>query len=274
MFERGRDAGWPAGPPPSRNRGPLIAVITFLVVLLLAGAITLVAVNLGSNSQASNPPPVASTLAPTTSTTPTTRTSSSADPSEPSSQQTFVDPVVDGWRGISWPGYHAAYDVPPSWQPKPGHVYGVGDDTGNNNVLVSGVSVFMENYCADSHSSYRALAGLTSSQVKDTTAAATDTIQKWATYGFTSPSGAAAQVSKPSPQPVTLGGGLHATVASATITPPKGDKCASPTEAISVVAVPSSNGSGIMIAVSDEGVPDVLSPQDLQKIVMSFRQTK
>lgn len=271
VFEHGRQANWaqpgPSGQPPRRGRGLVITLVTLAVVLVLGGATTAVVLNSrASSSQAASAPPSA-TSAPTT----TTSTAPSTTIKDPSEQQTFVAPVVAGWRGIAWPTYGVAYDIPPSWQPKPGTQLGVGDDSTPDHVLVSAASLYLENYCVDSRTSYRGLTGITSSPDKDTTAAATNLIDKWAHYGFTSPSGAGPKVSKAAPQQLRMGTTM-ATLASATITPAAGVPCAAPTEAISVLALPSTNGSALVVALGDQGFTGAVSPQDLQRIVTSLRR--
>jgi hypothetical protein len=274
MFEHGREADWaqPSPPrrPPSRGHGPLIVLVSLAVVLVLGGAATVVALNLRSSTSHAAPVPSPTTSAPTSEST--AETTTAPDSGDPSEQQTFIAPVVAGWRGISWPAYGIAYDIPPSWQPKPGTLLGVGDDTTPNHVSVSAASLYMENYCRDSRSSYRALVGVTSSTEKNTTTAATGLIDKWASFGFTSPSGVAPQVSKTAPQQVTLRN-LHATLATATITPPAGVRCAAPTEAISVVALPSADGSAMLVALGDQGFSGAVPPADLRRIVTSLRKT-
>lgn len=276
LYEHGRQPDWaqpgPPGKPPPRSHGPLIALVSLAVVLVLGGVATAVVLNLRDSPTQAAPAPPPATSVPTT-TESTTSTTSTADSSDPSERQTFVAPVVAGWQGISWPGFGIAYDVPPSWQPKAGTELGVGDDTTPNHVIVSAASLYMEHYCRDSGSSYRAIAGATTSTDKDTATAATDLIDNWARYGFTSPSGSAPKVSKTTPQQVTLPGNLKATLVSATITPPAGVACSAPTEAISVVAIPSTNGSAMLMALGDQGFSGAVSPQDLRKIVTSLRRT-
>lgn len=273
VFESGQQT--PFVTPPRRSRAPMIAVIVGAVVVLLGGATAAVAVALNSSgsSRATPPPNPTATIAPTTTAPTTTRSSGSTTSGQPSDQQTFTPPVVPGWRGVSWPAYGIAYDVPPSWRPKPGTDLGVGDDTTPKHVIVSAASLYMEGYCP-SGSSYRAITGVTSSQSQDATASATKLLDNWANYGFTAPSGAPPKVTKTPPRDVTLTDNRKGTLASATITPPAGVPCSAPQEAISVVAVSGSNGTAMLLALGDEGVPGAVSPQDLQKIVTSLRWTQ
>lgn len=273
VFESGPQVGqqgqWgqqtPFGPPPRRGRGPLIALVVAVVILLVGGVTTVVVLNLSRPSSQAAPPPSPALNPPATG-------SSGNGPSstgEPSDQQSFVAPVVPGWRGISWPAYGIAYDIPPSWQPKPGTDLGVGDDTTPQHVIVSAASLYMAGYC--STSSYRAITGVASSTSQDATSSATQLIDNWANYGFTSPSHVAPQVAKTPPQDVTLTGNRKATLATATITPPPGVPCSAPQEAISVVAVSGSSGTAMLLSLADEGFPGAVSPQDLQRIVTSLR---
>lgn len=274
LFEPGRQADGPPPASPPRSHRPLIALVSVAVVVVLAGVVTVVALNFrGSASQAAPVPPSATS---TSTSEPPTTAPSTGNTSDPSERQTFIAPVVAGWRGIYWPGFGIAYDVPPSWQPEPGKQRGVGDDTTPNHVILTTVSLYMENYCRDSGTSFRALTGVATSTDKNTTTAATTLIDNWARYGFTSPSGAAPKVSKATPQQVTLTGKRKATLASATITPPAGVPCSAPTEAISVVAIPSADGSGsaMLMALGDQGFSGAVSPQDLRTIVTSLRLTK
>lgn len=243
-------------------------------MLVLAGVTTAIVVNSGGSASQAAPPPPSATDSRTTGNSSTDN--SNAD-NDPSTQQTFVAPVVAGWRGVSWTGYGVAYDVPPSWQPKPGTHIGVGDEaTTSKNVTLSASSLYLENYCRQSGSSYRAVAGLTVLPDKDLATAANHLIDNWANYGFTSPSRVAPKVSKSTPQQVTLPDGRKAVLASATITPPPGVPCAASSEAISVVALPSADGSGsaMFMTLGDQGFPGAVSPADLRHIVTSLRRTK
>jgi hypothetical protein len=263
LYDQGQQATSSPGPYPGmvtgypetaapRKRGPVIVLIAVAAVLVVGVAATVILLSRRGPDRAAPPPPPAPTPM-------------------PSSDQMSVAPVVPGWKGVAWPKFGVAYDVPPAWQPKPGSRIGVGNDLTRDNESMGAYSIYMENYCRESRSSYRAVAGLTMSKERDNTAAGTTMVQNWARFGFSGHSGPPRVAMNP-PTPVKVDGGKrNATLVSAMVTPAESTPCGSPTVFISTVVLPTDGGSAMLLGVADQGIPEAVPPDDVNRALTSLR---
>ncbi|WP_243793296.1 hypothetical protein [Saccharopolyspora gloriosae] len=249
--------GFAPTPRPARKRGPLIAAISAGAVVVVALVTTVAVASSGGEEQAGDdrlPAPTADAPPPVTS-----EATSAASAPPPVA-------VVPGWQAVPVPNRHAVYDAPLEWRLEaPDNVVGFGPQ--EDPVTMTGVSIYQEDFCAEVHGSYRAIAGATARRGPDDAAVATDTARKFAELAY----GRDAGIELSPPQPVQLAGGIAASKVVATVVPAPGP-CGSPSVLINTLATNNDGESSVVhIAGADQSVPGAIAPDVLDRLTASLR---
>lgn len=252
--------GFPLPPPPREKRGLLIGAVATAVVLVIALVTTIIVTSLNSDSEQ----PVAQEPSP--------QASPSGEPTAaPPTGTVQHDPVVPGWQVVSAPRRTALYDVPPDWTLEgPESVIGFGP--AEDAVTMTGAAIHEKNFCASEGGSFRALTGATARPGPDDATVAAETAQKLADVAFTV-DGRKPHVAMDLPQPLLLdGGNMDASRVVATVTPAAPGPCSSPTVLLSIIATGNDgDGSVVHITIADQGVPNAVAPDVVDRIGESLR---
>ncbi|QWF83067.1 hypothetical protein [Amycolatopsis sp. CA-230715] len=251
-------------PVPQRPRQPKSkAPIIGLVVVLLCLGLGFVATRMAKNSSED------SAAAPTTSRTPYTPP-----------PQVVVPPVVPGWQSVAGGKGTYAYDVPPSWQPKPGIVHGwEKDETGPG--LSMATSAFVgKNYCPADATRTRGGSGVTPVAQHDYVRAAAETAELVAKYDFTAKGGPppTVTVAPPVPLKVDFGDGKSrdGSMTLADVVPaPGADSCTPPKGLVGVAAIKPADdppdGAVVLVVHTDQGYPGETPREQVVQILKSYR---
>lgn len=261
----GMTGAYPPPEPPRKGRGPLIGAIAASVVVVIAIATTIVVISMGGESEL---PAAQETGPPSSPATPTSAPESPAPEPHVAAPQT---PVVPGWQVVAVPKRTAIYDAPPDWTlEKPDNIVGFGPP--EDAVTLTGAAVYKDGFCPGKSGSFRALSGATARKGGDDTTVATETAQKIADVAYTI-NGQKPQIALGPPQQLGLhNGAMSATRVNAIVTLPAPGPCDSPSVLVSAIATSNDgDGSVVHITLADQGVPDAVPADVVNRIGESFR---
>ncbi|NYH78050.1 hypothetical protein FHR84_001372 [Actinopolyspora biskrensis] len=255
----GTEPGTGFGPapqaPPKRSYGPTIAVASTAVASIIVIITTLVLVKTGDDRQSSAASTSPSTSAPTTS--------------APTS--TSLTPVEPGWQSVPIGDAGVAYDVPPIWETDHEGITGFENDSGER-LTMSNYSTYLDGFCSQASSSYRAVVGLTSIKEPNAESAAETVLRRVARLGWSSSDGTGPRTELDSPQQASLdGGALEGTFLSGTITPADPGPCDSPSTYIGAIALPSQQENVVMIGIADQEAVGSVAPEKVNRSLRSLR---
>ncbi|SFT66667.1 hypothetical protein SAMN04487904_105226 [Actinopolyspora lacussalsi subsp. righensis] len=238
--------------PPGRSRGPTIAVVSTAIASVVIIITTLVLVKLGDDDGGNG-----SVAAGSTSATADSRQS--------------VTAAIPGWQSVPVPETGVAYDVPGDWTTHPGAVNRLGNSS-TGTITLSGYSLYMEGFCDRAPQSFRALIGLTSSKLTDSTQAGEGTVEKLGNMLWTTSDGVRPQLKQREPRQVTLDGGkLTATFVSAEIVPATTETCITESAYIGVMALPYQQGTAILVGMADQEFEGAETPDTMERALRSLR---
>lgn len=249
-------------PVPRRQRPPTSkAPVIGLVVVLLCLGLGFVATRMAKNSAGD----AAST---------TTRAPYTPPP------QVVVPPAVPGWQSVAGGKGTYAYDVPPSWEPKPGTVHGWEKD-GTGPGLSMATSAFVgKGYCPSDATRTRGGSGVTPVSQHDYVRAAAETAELVAKYDFTAKDGPppTVTVAPPVPLEVDFGDGKSraGSMTLADVVPaPGADSCTPPKGLVGVVAIKPADdppdGAVVLVVHTDQGYPGETPREQVVQILKSYR---
>ncbi|SFO85760.1 hypothetical protein SAMN05421810_101205 [Amycolatopsis arida] len=265
-FQRG-----PAGQVPSRDRPPARPTVrrrrpfapAGFVVFGLVVAGVLVNNAMPDSTVSDSPPPVTSTY-----------TAESPRPS------VVVPAVVDGWQPVPGRDGGYAYDVPPSWTPKPSTLHGwEADDANANPGITLAASAFTgEAHCPADPRRDRGGSGVASVPWSDPALAARNAATSVADHAYSTDGGSPPVLAVGSPQPAEVPFGdatREASVVVVEVTPAAGvSPCLPTTALVAALAVTPAEGdaeSPVLVAYADQGYPDATGRDDLVRLVTSLR---
>lgn len=256
----GTEPGGGFGPapqaPPKRSRGPTIAVAATAVASIVIILTTLVLVK-GDGDRTDS------------------ATGASTSPSSPATSNpvtsTDLTPVRPGWQPVPIGDAGVAYDVPPLWETDHEGVTGFENDSGER-LTMSDYSTYMEGFCSQASSSYRAVVGVTSIEDPNAESAAEKVLRRVARLGWSSPDGTEPRTELDSPQQASLdGGALEGTFLSGTITPADPGPCASPSTYVGAIALPSQQENVVMVGIADQEAIGSVAPEEINRSLRSLR---
>ncbi|WP_438387424.1 hypothetical protein [Actinopolyspora saharensis] len=237
--------------PPKRSYGPTIAVAATAVLSIIVIITTLVVVK-GGDDRAN----------PATSASPST---SSPVPT------TDLTPVRPGWQTVPIGDAGVAYDAPPAWETDHEGVTGFENDAGER-LTMSSYSTYLEGFCPQASSSYRAVVGVTSIKESNAESAVTTVLRRVARLGWSSSDGTEPRVELDSPQSASLdGGSLEGTFRSGTITPVEQGSCGAPSTYVAAIALPSQQENVVMLGIADQEAIGSVSPERINRSLRSLR---
>lgn len=251
----GTEPGTGFGPtsqtPPKRSYGPTIAVASTAVASIIVIITTLALVKTGDDRQDSAAGASSSSSAPTTSTS--------------------LTPAKPGWQPVPIGDAGIAYDAPPVWKTDHEGITGFENDSGER-LTMSDYSTYLDGFCAQASSSYRAVVGVTSIKEPNAESAAETVLRRVARLGWSSSDGTEPRTELDSPQQASLdGGALEGTFLSGTITPADPGPCDSPSTYIGAVALPSQQESVVMIGIADQEAVGSVAPEKINRSLRSLR---
>ncbi|MBC6449356.1 hypothetical protein [Actinokineospora xionganensis] len=266
--------------PPKSNNAPWIIALVALLVLGGGGvgAYFLLSED-DTPEQAPIAGPASSSSAPTTtkgkpSPTKTTAKKPTTNKTPTEVEEIKVDAVTPGFQGVLSYKENVAYDVPTDWKIEtPGMVVGFEDNAGKPKAIMHGVSTYRENACTNVRGSYRGHVGLVSVENLDLTLGAKNGVKVFAEAAALNKDDSKAPVTYTEPVATKVGQGkIDAMTAKGTLTVNQPGECASPTVEFTSVAFKIEGGkTAIFISYMDQGVPDALPAETLQKIIASLR---
>ncbi|WP_245560214.1 hypothetical protein [Actinopolyspora halophila] len=250
----GTESGAGFGPapqaPPKRSYGPTIAVASTAVASIIVIITTLVLVK--SDADRTN-----------------SAAGTSTSPSAPTS--TSLTPVKPGWQSVPIGDAGVAYDVPPIWETDHEGITGFENDSGER-LTMSNYSTYLDGFCSQASSSYRAVVGLTSIKEPNAEAAAETVLRRVARLGWSSSDGTEPRTELDSPQQTALdGGALEGTFLSGTIAPADPGPCDSPSTYIGAIALPSQQENVVMIGIADQEAVGSVAPEKINRSLRSLR---
>ncbi|GAA1993763.1 hypothetical protein [Amycolatopsis minnesotensis] len=249
----------PRGPRPSKSKAPIIGLVVVLLCLGLGFFVTRMARSSSEDSAAT----------PTTTRTPYTPP-----------PQVVVPPAVPGWQSVAGGKGAYAYDVPPSWEPKPGTVHGWEKDAAGPGLSLATSAFVGKGYCPSDASRTRGGSGVTPVAQHDYVRAAAETAELVAKYDFTAKGGPppTVTVAPPVPVEVDFGGGKsrEGSMTLADVVPaPGGDPCLGPKGLVGVVAIkPADNpsdGAVVLVVHTDQGYQGETPREQVVQILKSYR---
>ncbi|SEP53455.1 hypothetical protein [Amycolatopsis saalfeldensis] len=232
----------PPGKPGRRRRGSRVAWA--VVVVLGLGAAALNVFSTGDHRSTPSRPPVGYTPEP----------------------RVTVPAVVAGWQSVAGRDGSYAYDVPPSWTPKPGTVHGW-DKTTTAPGITLGTSAFVdEGFCPGVSDSRRGGAGVTTEPTGDAEQAVRKAVDDLAVSAYGPESArtpgpgedATVQIGR-TPRPTRM--------VFADVVPKDGGPCASKHVVMGAIAISGPSSSAVLVAYADQDVPR----DDLTRILRSYR---
>ncbi|WP_144311955.1 hypothetical protein [Actinopolyspora erythraea] len=251
---------WDAAPrdpssAPGRSRGPTIAVVSTAVASVVIIITTLVLVNIGDEPGGGDGSGFAA------------EGSATATGSRPP-----VTAEVPGWQSVPVWETGIAYDVPSDWTTYPAATETLVANGANDEVTLSGYSMYMEGFCDQAQQSFRALIGLTSANEPDNAEAGRRLVEKLGTMLWTTSDGVSPRVRLGEPRPATLDGGkLEATFVSAEVVPAATDTCNTESAYIGVMALPHQEGTAMLVGVADQRFDQAVSPSRMERSLRSLR---
>jgi hypothetical protein len=266
--------------PPKSSKAPLIIGLVVALVLIGGGVTTWLLLKDDGGGQASPPPTSTSTSAPTTSGKPSTSKSkpTTTKPSTPKTptevEDIKIDAVTPGFQGVLSFKEKVAYDVPADWKIEtPGTIVGFEDNTGKPTVVLHGVSTYRDNACTDSPGSYRGHVGVIAIEDLEVTKGAKNGVKLFGDAAALNKDNSMAPVTYTEPVATKVGQGkIDAMTATGTLTVTDPGKCPSPTVQFTSVAFKiDAKMTAVFISYMDQGVPDALPAETLQKIIASLR---
>ncbi|MBA8823469.1 hypothetical protein FHX42_000798 [Saccharopolyspora lacisalsi] len=264
---QGAQAGPPPGPPPGPPRKSRAALISTLAITVVGIVVITATVMIVGGDDTKNQ---ASTTASATTTTTSTTTTSPSPSSTASSHNTPA--VVPGWQGVALPEAGIAYDIPPGWETRLDRFSGYKNKNGDS-VSMTNFSSYKRDFCPSADLSYRARVGVTTTEEKDPVRAAEKTLQKWAMLGWSTEDGTPPGIAKNPITPVSVEGNSNGQpqLLSATITPAAPGPCGTESVFISILALPSNAEAALLIGIADQGVPEAVPPQTINRSLTSLR---
>ncbi|WP_258174870.1 hypothetical protein [Actinopolyspora mortivallis] len=234
-----------------RRYGPTIAVASTAVASVITIVTTLVLVKPWDGSTVGGAGAAA--------------TSASAAPSTP------VSPLEPGWQAVAVRDAGIAYDVPPLWETDHEGITGFETESGRRMALTN-YSTFLDGFCSQASTSYRAIVGLTSVEKSDSASAAEHVLRRIAELGWTTPEGAPPKTELDDPRPVELdGGAITGSFLSGTVVPESVGPCGAPSTYIGVVTVSTDRGSVALVGIADQETVASVSPEEIDRSLESLR---
>jgi len=182
----------------------------------------------------------------------------------PTGEVSDIPPAIPGYQAVSVPKRKAAYDVPRNWEvASEGTLAGFGAPP--DAIAGSGAATDGRNYCDNSN---RTVTFVTGSDIPDAATAATRLGRDVARLGYS----VEEDVESDEPEPLTsTDHSQHGMLAQTrgTVPDPK-PGCAS-TFSVYTFAIPSQNGSVVLVLTADTGVPDAVDPATATSILGSVR---
>ncbi|WP_199430260.1 hypothetical protein [Qaidamihabitans albus] len=205
-------------------------------------------------------------------------TARTAAPSTPS-PRIEVPAVIDGWSPVPGRDGTYAYDVSPSWEPRPTTIHGWQDGPDNPGITLVTSAFIGQGYCAADDDRDRGGSGLASADQPDPVLAARETATLVARQAYTPDGGAAPGLAVGAPRAVTVpfrdGGERAAALTLVEVTVRAGaDPCLPDRALVGALAVGSgtaSGGSAVLVAYADQGVPGAPAREELERLLRSFR---
>ncbi|ASU78239.1 hypothetical protein CDG81_07955 [Actinopolyspora erythraea] len=183
-----------------------------------------------------------------------------------------VTAEVPGWQSVPVWETGIAYDVPSDWTTYPAATETLVANGANDEVTLSGYSMYMEGFCDQAQQSFRALIGLTSANEPDNAEAGRRLVEKLGTMLWTTSDGVSPRVRLGEPRPATLDGGkLEATFVSAEVVPAATDTCNTESAYIGVMALPHQEGTAMLVGVADQRFDQAVSPSRMERSLRSLR---
>jgi hypothetical protein len=234
----------PPAKPGRKRRGSRVAWV--VVVVLGLGAAALNVFSTGNHRSTPNRPPVGYTPEP----------------------RVTVPAVVAGWQSVSGRDGSYAYDVPPSWTPKPGTVHGW-DKTATAPGITLSTSAFVdESFCPGVSGSRRGGAGVTTEPTGDAEQAVRKAVDDLAVsaYGLES-----ARTPGPAEDAtLQIGQAQKPTrMVFADVAPKDDGPCTSKHVLVGAIAISGPASSAVLVAYADQEVPG--ARDDLTRILRSYR---
>ncbi|MGH3862092.1 hypothetical protein [Actinokineospora sp.] len=265
--------------PPKSNNAPWIIALVALLVLGGGGVGAYFLLSGDDQPQQPIASPESSSSAPTTTKAKPSPTKSTAK--KPTTAKTpteveeiKVDAVTPGFQGVLSYKENVAYDVPTDWKIEtPGMVVGFEDNAGKPKAIMHGVSTYRENACTNVRGSYRGRVGLVSVDDLELALGAKNGVKVFAEAAALNKDNTMAPVTYTEPVATKVGHGkIDAMTAKGTLTVNQPGECSSPTVEFTSVAFKIGGGkTAIFISYMDQGVPDALPADTLQKIIASLR---
>lgn len=184
-----------------------------------------------------------------------------------------VPAAVPGWQPVPGDDGAYAYDVPPSWVPRPDTVHGWEADENGPGITLATSAFTGEGYCAAEPDLQRGGSGATVIDQRDPGRAAIQAATALATQAYASEGGTPPRVDVGEPERTSLGGRDAAgSLVIVEVTPPSGEQCLPKAALVGAFAVNSSDGkSVVLVAYAAQEGPGATTREDLERILSSFR---
>ncbi|WP_019931714.1 hypothetical protein [Nocardia sp. BMG111209] len=262
-YSTGRYPAWDPPPPPDGGgRTRLYTVVAAAAAVVVAG-ITVAVISTGQHAAQSEAESTGPTMiSALTSDTPVPgrggpNPAAGAAPTAPATA------VIPGYQVVSVPARGAAYDVPKDW---------VVDSIGTaiwgdppESLEIAGLTQEGKDYCPNY---VRTNAFLTTSSQSDPARAANEVGMRMAKIGWSTATGARADLAEPL---TSLDGQLNGSFVQVNGTAPAPAPGCAATFAIYTFAFPNENGSFVMTIAADTGVPKAVDEDTAKKILASIR---